>query len=61
MEAADSKVIPYDRIIMAGQPTSPGPRTLLRNKGLIVGLIKGKQWVLISPDHKAGYFGGGVR
>ena len=36
---------------MAGQPA--------RNKGLIFGLIKGNQWVFISPDHKAGYFWGG--
>ena len=36
--------------------TYPPPR----NKGLIAGLIKGNQW-LISPDHKAGYFWGGVR
>ena len=46
---------------MAGQPTPPGPRTPpKRNKALIAGLIKGNQW-LISPDHKAGYFWGGVR
>ena len=30
------------------------------HKGLIAGLIKGKQWVFISPDHKAGYFWGGT-
>ena len=44
---------------MAGQPTPPltyPPRT----KGLIAGLIKGNQQ-LISPDHKACYFWGGVR
>ena len=44
---------------MAGQPT---PRATYppRNKGLIAGLIKGNQW-LISPDHKANNFWGGVR
>ena len=36
---------------MANQPP--------RNKGLIAGLIKGNQWVFISPDHKAGYFWAG--
>ena len=30
------------------------------HKGLIAGLIKGNQWVFINPDHKAGYFLGGV-
>ncbi len=30
------------------------------HKGFIAGLIKGNQW-LIGPDHKAGYFWGGVR
>ena len=44
---------------MASQPTPPGPRTPPRNKGLIAGLIKGNQWVFISPDHKPGYFWGG--
>ena len=38
----------------------PGHVPPPRNKGLIFGLIKGNQW-LISPDHKAGYFWGGVR
>ena len=39
----------------------PGPRTYPhpRNMGLIFGLIKGNQWVFISPDHKAGYVWGG--
>ena len=37
----------------------PRPRTPLRNKGLIAGLIKGNQW-LISPDHKALFVGGGT-
>lgn len=36
----------------------PTPKsTPLRNKGLIAGFSKGKQW-LISRDHKAGYFWG---
>ena len=34
---------------------------LLRNKGFIAGLFKGKQWFPLSPDHKAGYFWGGCR
>ena len=41
---------------MAGQ-TTPGPRTLPRNKGLIAGLIKGNQW-LISPYFWGGTLGG---
>ena len=39
--------------------TNPPRRTPLRNKGLIFGLIKGNQWVFISPDHKALCPGGG--
>ena len=42
--------------IMAIQPTPPGHVPPPRNQGLIAGLIKGNQWVFISPDHKAGYF-----
>ena len=38
------------RLFMASQPTPP------RNKALIFGLLKGNQWVFISPDHEAGYF-----
>ena len=40
---------------MANQP--PPPQF---NNGLIAGLIKGNQWVFISPDHKAGYSWGGT-
>ena len=46
-----------------GNPrTCPPPKLRLppSNKGLIAGLIKGNQWVFINPDHKAGYFLGGV-
>ena len=43
---------------MPAQPTLP-KATLVRNQGLIPGLVKGNQW-LISPDHKA-FFLGGVR
>ena len=42
---------------MASQPTPQ--RTPLRNKGLIAGLMKGNQWVFISPDHKALFLGVG--
>ena len=45
---------------MANQPTPPitgAPPQI--HKGLIAGLIKGSQWVFISPNHKAGYFWGG--
>ena len=40
-----------------GTPPMPPPPG---NKALIAGLIKGNQWVFIVPDHKAGYFLGGV-
>ena len=33
------------------------PETI--HKALMFGLIKGNQWVFISPDHEAGYFWGG--
>ena len=46
----------YGRVLVA-KPTTP-QRTPLRNKGLIAGLIKGKQWIFISPDHKDSYFWG---
>ena len=43
------------------QPTPPGHvHSPQIHKGLIIaGFIKGKQWVFISRDHKAGYFWGG--
>ncbi len=46
-----------------GYSTKPPPGHVPppRNKGLIAGLIKGNQWVFISPDHKAGYFWGDIR
>ncbi len=37
---------------MAGQPTPLAQATPPRSKGLTAGLIKGNQWVFISPDHK---------
>ncbi len=40
---------------MAGQPLTYPPA---ETKGLIAGLIKGNQWVFISPDHKALFPGG---
>ena len=43
---------------LVNRPSPPGHvPPLLRNKGLIAGLIKGRQW-LISPDHKALFLGG---
>ena len=42
---------------MANQPNPPGPRTPLKNKGLIAGLIKGNQW-LIKALNKALFLGG---
>ena len=49
-------------LVWSGQPAPPGhvPPPPEINKGLSFGLIKGNQWVFISPDHKAGYFWGGV-
>ena len=57
-------------VVLVGIPGyitgQPGPPPPFRKKGLIAGLIKGKQW----PDHKAWLFpgrcffflgGGGVR
>ncbi len=41
--------------ILAAPPKATPPS----NKGLIFGPIKGNRW-LINPDHKAGYFLGGV-
>ena len=35
--------------------------TALEIAGLKNGLIKGNQWVFISPDHKAGYLRGDFR
>ena len=62
MEMFGVSVYPGFDQIMAGQPTPPGPRTPPRNKGLIAGLIKGNQWVFISPDHKGPrlFLGGGA-
>ena len=45
------------RNICFNQPPPNVPPQI--HKGLIAGLIKGNQW-LISPDHKAGYFLGGL-
>ena len=44
---------------IAAPPQSGAPP---RNKGLIFGLIKGNQWVFISPDHKGPrlFLGGNV-
>ena len=44
--------------LVNGYVTPPPPQV---NKGVIAGLIKGDHWslVIISPDHKAGYFWGG--
>ena len=44
---------------MASQPAPPNVPPS-RNRGLTAGLIKGNQWVFISPDHKAGYSWGGT-
>ena len=38
---------------------SPPQETHLYNHALIAGLIKGNQWVFISPDHKALFISGG--
>ena len=43
--------------------TAPPKATFTpRNKGLIAGLVKGNQWVFISPDHKGPrlFLGGNV-
>ena len=45
--------------VMASQPTPPPNVPPPRNKGFIFGLIKGNQWVFISPKDKTGYFWGG--
>ena len=41
------------KTFMAGQLNlPPATKPPKRNKGLTAGLIKGNQWVFISPDHK---------
>ena len=45
-----------------GEDSQGWNKRILRNKGLRAGLIKGKQWVFICPDHKGPrLFLGGVR
>ena len=50
--------IPLDPIGYGSTPKKESQEVLVNC--LIAGLIKGKQW-LTSPDHKAGYFWGGLR